>query len=140
MKKENQNSENVKVENQKSDSINLSNAKANLSKGKKELISKERKEGHSKKEIYQGLKELNSDEQKKFRQRIRSKLRRFVSDILGKDRTDEERQKAILNFLIFYKENWKIQDFRIENFSGSKNNSDLKDYSDLLEYVKSTLE
>jgi len=129
---------NSKVENQKS--IDLSNVKINLSNAKSSLASKERKEGHSKKEIYKGLEEMNSDEQKKFRQRLRSKLRKFVSDILGKDRSTEERTKGIESFIIFYKENWKINDFRIENFSGSKNNSDLKDYSDLLEYVKSTFE
>lgn len=133
-------SKSAKIEKSNSDSINLENAKVNLSKGKEGLTTKERKEGHSKKEIYQNLSSLNSEEQKKFRQRIRSKTRRFVNDILGKDRTDEERTKGIKEFLIFYKENWKIQDFRIENFSGSKNQNDLKDYSDLLEYVKSTLE
>lgn len=129
-----------KKEIKKSDSINLESAKINLQNSKKELANKESKNGQSKKEIYIGLKELSTDEQKKFRQRLRSKLKRFVSEILGKDRTDAERTKGIQDFLIFYKENWKIQDFRIENFSGTKNNSDLKDYSNLLEFVKSTLE
>lgn len=121
------------------DQINISNAKVNLKKGKKELVTKERNEGKSRKEIYIGLPESTED-QKKFRQRIRSKTRRFVNDILGKDRSDAERETSIQDFLKFYKANWKVQDFRIENFSGSKKESDLKDYAALLQYVASTLE
>lgn len=135
----NQESKIEKSEKIQKDSINLESAKINLSKGKKELCDKESKT-HSRKDLYNGINNLSSDDQKKFRQKIRNQLKRFVSAILGKDRNDSEKEKSIQDFLSFYKENWRINDFKIENFSQSKNPIDLKDYSTLLEYVKSTLE
>lgn len=116
-----------------------STEKINLSNAKKELATKENVSS-SRKDIYLNLSELSSDEQKKKRQRIRNQLKRFVSAILGKDRSDEEKEKSIREFLSFYRENWRITDFKIENFSQSKNKADHKDYETLLEFVKSTIE
>ena len=120
------------------DSVNLENVKVNISKGKKELISKELNSISVKRSIYLIPSELKGEE-KKFRGKIRRELKRFVSSILGKDRNEEERTKGISEFLKFYKNNWKIQNFKIEDFTNSTNESDKKDYLDLLNYVKSTL-
>lgn len=152
---ENQKIENPKAENQKienpakekkvkkekaskTDAINFEKVKINLSKGDKSLLSKT--SVFSKKSIYVGLEKLNSEEKKKFRGFIRRELRRFVNQILGKDRSESERIDSIKKFLSFYKKHWQIQDFKIENFSQSKDEIDLKDYKDLLTYVKRTLE
>lgn len=123
----------------KKDSVNLASAKINLKNSKKELATKQ-KDQSSRKDLYVGVSLLSSEEQKKFRGKIRRDLHRYVNNILALDRSDEEKEKYILEFLEFYKKNWKIQDFKIENFSMSQNPIDRKDYSDLLEFVKSTLE
>lgn len=129
-----------KKESKKIDSLNLENLKVNVSKGDKSLTNKEGIKS-SNKDLYSiDRSKMNSEDQKKFRQKIRRDLQRFVKDILGKDRTDESRTKSISEFLNFYKSNWRITDFKIENFSQSKNEIDLKDYKDLLMFVSSTLE
>jgi hypothetical protein len=120
------------------DAINLDKVKIDLSKGKKDLLSKERSLA-SKKELYKGTEGIGEEEKKKFRGRIRRMLHRFVNEILGKDRRPEEREKSVKAFLKFYKENWKVQDFKIENFTQSKNEVDVKDYKNLLLYVQSIL-
>ena len=121
------------------DSVNLENVKVNVAKGKKELISKELNSISVKRSIYSIPDEMKGDE-KKFRGKIRRELKRFVASILGKDRNEDERKKSISEFLKFYKKNWKIQNFKIEDFTNSTNESDKKDYLDLLNYVKSTME
>lgn len=124
------------MKNQKNsiDQINLENVKINLSKGDSKLITKE--SVSSRKDLYLGLSEKSSEEQKKFRGFLRRELRRYVNQILGKDRSDAERLDSIQKFLSFYKKHWRITDFKIENFSQSKNEIDLKDYLELLTYVR----
>jgi hypothetical protein len=121
------------------DSLNLDSAKINIKKADLTLATREGIKS-SNKSLYRGFDDLSTEDQKKRRQKIRRDLNRFVADILGKDRKDEEREKSIGEFLIFYKENWKITDFRMENFSQKKNKEDLKDYAELLEFIKGTLE
>lgn len=128
----------VKVKESKTDSINFDKVKIDISKGKKELLSKERSVS-SKKNLYHGIEGLGEEDQKKFRGKIRRELHKFVNSILGKDRSASEREQSVKAFLKFYKTNWKLQDFKIENFTQSKNPTDLKDYSDLLKYVQSIL-
>ena len=132
------NSENQKTDVQKKDVVNVEKIKINLSKGSKDLLTKE--SVFSRKELYKGMEGKNSEEKKKFRGSIRRELKRFVNSILGKDRSEKERENSIVEFLDFYKKNWKIQDFKIENFSQSKDESDLRDYKNLLKYIQSTLE
>lgn len=125
------------------DSLNLSAAKINLKNSKiQELISKEGKEAsaYSNKHLYIGLEKLGIDDQKKFRGKIRRDLKRFVSIILGKDKSEKEKIDAIVEFMEFYKKNWKMTDFKIENFSSSKNESDLKDYKNLLYVIRTSME
>lgn len=117
--------------------INLENLKFDLSKGRKDLLNKESQSNS--REIYKGMDNLNSDDKKKKRSKIRRDLKNFRNDILGKDRSDKERENAIKSFMQFYKENWKIQDFKIENFSNAKNEIDLQDNIQLLDYLKSVL-
>lgn len=125
-----------KVKSEKTE-INLNSVKINLSKGKNSLLDKV--SVSSKREIYKGTETMNQEEKKKFRGTIRRKLRSFTNQILGKDRSEKERTESVKNFLSFYKENWKIQDFKIENFSQSKDEIDLKDYKNLLIYISSVL-
>lgn len=120
------------------DSINIDKIKVDVSKGKKDLLTKERS-ASGKKDLYKGTSELSSEEKKKHRGKIRRELHKFCNNILGKDRSAEERTKNVKDFLKFYKDNWKVQDFKIENFSHSQNPTDQKDYKALLQYVQSVL-
>lgn len=123
---------------EKKDSINLDTVKINVSKIDASQLSKERIT--TQKHLYIGMEELSQEDRKKFRGKIRRDLGRFVNQILGKDRSDTERTKSIQEFLEFYKKNWKITDFRIDNFSQSKDSMDLQDYKNLLSVVSSALE
>ena len=120
------------------DSINIDKIKIDVSKGKKDLLTKE-KSISGKKDLYKGTEGLNSEEKKKHRGKIRRELHRYVNAILGKDRSNEERTQSVKKFLSFYKSNWKVQDFKIENFTHSQNDADLKDYKALLSFVQSVL-
>lgn len=97
-------------------------------------ISSEKKT--SNKSLYKGLDGMTTEDKKRHRSKIRRTLDNLMKEILGKDRTDAEREKGISEFMIFYKENWKITDFRIETFSEKSNEADLKNYRNLLAVVK----
>jgi len=141
METKNPTSEKINVS--KVDSLNLASAKINLSKGKKEILENSKfskGEKTTSKELYIGTSKMSTDESKIFRRNLRSKLDRFMKNILGQDRTEKERENAIGEFLIFYKENWRIADFKIENFSAKKKEADLRDLKNLLAYVESVIE
>lgn len=75
---------------------------------------------------------MTGEEQKKFRSKIRRDLARFCNQILGIDRSEEERGNALKEFLTFYRKTWKINDFRIENFTQKKNDEAIEDYRKIL--------
>ncbi len=77
-------------------------------------------------------------DQKKSRGKIRSRLSGFMKDILGKDRSDQERRGSIKGFKKFYKENFSLNDFSIESLLSSRKNGDqIQDYKDMLIMIKS---
>lgn len=134
---EKENVSNANVQESKIDSLNLEKVKVSLknvdlSKANREKVS-------TTKEIYLGLSELNQEEKKKKRSWIRRERTRFINQILGKDRSESERIDSIQKFLIFYKENWRITDFKIDNFCQSKDKAELRDCSELLDFVKKSL-
>jgi CRISPR/Cas system-associated endonuclease/helicase Cas3 len=133
-----------KIEKSNVDAANATTIKKKISLKKEslELIEKEGKEFQNlpSKSVYKGIDNLSSKDQKIKRGKIRRTLDRYVSIILGKDKSDAERIQGIENFLEFYKENWKITDFKLENFSNKKNEQDLKDYKNLLDVVRRSLE
>lgn len=146
MKNQNQKSENAiakgnQSKNKEIDKKNLSNIKFDLGKGNKDLCNKEIKNSFNK-GIYKSelMQELSSDDKKKFRGKIRRDLKRYISSILGKDRSNFERISSIYDFISFYKKYWRIQDLKIENFSNSNNKIDRKDYEDLLNYISSLMQ
>lgn len=118
--------------------------KINLSKSKKNLQSKEYSLKGSK-NIYKSLPE-NKEDQKKFRGKLRRELKNFIRDILGskmiqnqRGRSEEDIILSIKSFLSFYKKNYLINDFKKENFSKSNDPELDKEYSDLLEFIQSSL-
>jgi hypothetical protein len=119
------------------DNINLENIKIDLKKGNPELLSKT--ESDSQKNLYLGMDGKSQEERKKRRGWIRRERNRFINQILGKDRTDDERTDSIQKFMTFYKENWKVTDFKIETFTQSKDEAELKDCKELLDYLKQVL-
>jgi len=120
------------------DQINLENVKINLKNGDQSLLTKTESDSH--KNLYLGMEGKTQEERKKRRGWLRRERNRFINQILGKDRTDDERTDSIQKFLIFYKENWRVNDFKIETFCQTKDESELQDCKALLEYVKKTLE
>ena len=70
---------------------------------------------------------------KKRRSFIRRNVEKFYRKIFIKGYSDQKESDLIIEFLEFYKENWKIQDFKIENFTNQKNETDIKNYRKLLE-------
>ena len=131
-----ENQKTVTKKNTKKDALNISNVKIDIKKGKKDLISKEAS-FLSGKSLYKGMDALSTDEKKKARGKIRRQLKSFINQILGKDRSEEERETSIESFMTFYQDNWMIQDLKIESFTNTRNDMDRKDCIDLLDYLKS---
>jgi hypothetical protein len=123
----------IEIQKNQVDEINLANVKFDFSKDGKNLSSV------SNKSLYKGTEGMTTDEKKKFRRDLRKNLSQFVSVILGKNRTNEERKQGISDFLKFYRKNWIVTDFRIETFSEKRNEGDLKDFKNLLQVVSQSL-
>lgn len=121
------------------DTINIDKVKVNLKKADKS-VSLDKTAVQASKSLYKGTDGMKGEDHKKFRSKIRRGLHSFCNQILGKDRSEEERKASVKSFLSFYKINWRVQDFKIESFTQSKDEADLKDYKDLLKFVASSLE
>lgn len=117
--------------------VNLNSLKNELKKNEKNF-TKESK-SNSNKNLYKGIESLSNEDQKKFRSKIRRKLDRFVSDILGKDRSDQERINSINEFLEFYKKNWIINDFELSNFTSTNKEDKRKDFKIILDICKNAI-
>lgn len=112
--------------NQKLDNANLAKIKSDA--------------GEKKGNLYIGFSALSALDQKKERSKLRRKLESFRNEILGKDRSKEEKEKGMQDFIAFYKKNWKIQDFRFENFSHQKDADFKSDWESILSLCKKKLE
>lgn len=76
---------------------------------------------------------------KKIRSKIRRTLDKICNQILGKDRNEKEIEEGIKEFLSFYKEHYKLNNFKIESLSNTSNEEKKKDYILVLEIVKAYL-
>ena len=121
----------ISLKNAKADAGNASNIKDAI---KENAGMMTKTQINATKSLY--IHEMKGEEAKKFRSKIRRKLGSFVNIILGKDRSEEERAEGVAEFTKFYKANWKLNDFKIESFTQSKDESDLKDYKDLLKFTQ----
>lgn len=136
--KESKNQKSQKSQKENVDQINIENIKINVKNGDSALLTKTESDSH--KNLYLGMEGKTQEERKKRRGWIRRERNRFINQILGKDRTEDERTDSIQKFLAFYKENWRVTDFKIESFCQTKDDAELADCKALLEYVKKTLE
>ena len=93
----------------------------------------------SRKSLYKGTDKMTTDEKKSHRRILRRDLNNFVSSILGRDRTEDERKHSISEFILFYKKNWIVTDFKIETFSEKTNENDLRNYRNLLSVVSKAI-
>jgi len=109
---------------------------ANLSKIKE---SKGEKKDITRSSLYKGVDALSMRDQKKERSKIRRKLDAFCNAILGKDRSKEEKEGSIKEFNAFYKKNWKLNDYKIDNFSNRSDEDQRKDYQLILDLAKKSL-
>lgn len=98
--------------------------KINLSKYAEKLSKVDVKEKKKKETIYnypEGFTEqkINSEEGKKFRNKMRNELKRHTNNILvfAKTNQNENLQKQISAFCEFYKTNYRINDFSINSIS-----------------------
>lgn len=111
---------------------------ANLSKIKDAKKDKGGKD-QTRSSIYRGMDALSMKDQKKERSKIRRKLDAFINAILGLDRSKEDKEKSLKEFNAFYKGNWKIQDYKIDNFSNRSDEDQRKDYQKVLDLAKKSL-
>lgn len=92
--------------------------------------------------IYKFPSNLDSEDKKQIRTKIRRKLKKyFYWHIVQSGSTKEptELKKYILEFLQYYQDNWNVVDFKIENFSNSRNEKELKNHTELLNVVKKAI-
>lgn len=83
---------------------------------------------------------LSTDEQKRHRNLMRNKLKGFVNNIIGKDRSEKEKQIFIIEFLKFYKKEYRINNFEISSLRNKiSNQRDKEDLQLMLDNVKNFL-
>ena len=102
-------------------------------------IAKESPKMGMRSSLYKGLDNLSIKDQKIKRSGLRRKLDKFISDCIGKDRKKEEKEISLDGFLQFYKENWKIQDFKMDHFSNQIDPDFRRDAEILLNLAKKRL-
>lgn len=112
---------------------------ANLSKIKKGSKEKGENKKINRSSLYKGVDHLSMKDQKNKRSKLRNRLDAFCKSILGLDRSKDEKENAIKEFNQFYKENWKINDYKIDNFSNRSDESQRKDYQLILDLAKKGL-
>lgn len=82
--------------------------------------------------------DISSEKGKKYRNGLRNKLKKFSNNILifAKIKDAEKLQKEIADFMIFYKEKFRINDLSLSSISHSKDSAKEKDFSLFLQIVK----
>jgi len=114
-----------------SDDANLSKIKEGKGKDQEKKINRS--------SLYKGIDHLSMKDQKNKRSKLRNKLDGFCKSILGLDRSKEEKDKSIKEFNQFYKENWKINDYKIDNFSNRSDEMQRKEYQLILDLARKEL-
>ena len=117
--------------------------KINLQQFAEKLSKVEVKEKRKKETLYnypEGFTEqkINSDEGKKFRNKLRNTIKRFCNNILlyAKHNRIEDLQKEVKEFVSFYKTNYRLNDFSIASISQSKNEVKENDLQTMIAIVK----
>lgn len=101
--------------------------KVNLSKYAERLQKVEVKEIKKKQTLYNypdGFSEsdINNEKGKKFRNSLRTAMKRFANNITlaAKQNDAEKLQKEIAEFKIFYKKNYRVNDFSLSSITNTK--------------------
>lgn len=79
---------------------------------------------------------MGDRERKSFRRKMRSNLQRFSNQILGKDRSDEERLNACKEFKKYFKENYLASKLDASAIYQGSNDSKRKEYQDMIEIIE----
>ncbi len=115
----------------------------NLSKFTDQLKNVELKEKKIRETLYiypdgKGKEWINSPEGKKWRNSKRNQLRRHSNNVLtfAKIQEMEKLQKEIELFNLFYKENFRINDYSFSSISQSSNEGKEKDLSLMMQIIK----
>lgn len=115
----------------------------NLSKFAKELENVQLKQKRERETIYVypesfSKSDVNSEKGKKFRNGIRSKMKRFANNIFyfAKIQEEDNLKKEIGMFKEFYKSNFRLNDFSLNSISQSKDAGKEKDFSLMLNIIK----
>lgn len=82
--------------------------------------------------------QINGEDGKKFRNKLRNAMKRFCNNIFvfAKTQNEESLKKEISAFDIFYKENYRVHTFEIGSISNTKNANKEKDLIFMLDIIK----
>lgn len=80
-----------------------------------------------------------TDKQKKtYRRKMRTQLRKFMQDILGKDRSNDERKKSVKEFQKFFKDNYISSTLDASAIYSGNDAGKRKDYEDMIAVINAT--
>lgn len=79
---------------------------------------------------------MDDKDRKKFRRGMRNKLNHFKNDLLGKDRSMQDRKNAKKDFIKFFKDNYISS--KLESSSIYQGNNEIirKDYDDMIKMIE----
>lgn len=135
---------NAKVNNTKKSTSKV--VDLNLSKFANQLKDVQLKEKKDKETLYiypDGFSktDINSEKGKKFRNSLRTKIQKFANNIFVFTKTEQQDKliEEIKLFDVFYKANYKTNDYTVKSVSSSNNelkNADFNQMFDIIKHVK----
>jgi|SRR5882757_622177 len=128
-----------KIADEKKEEIKI----VNLSKFAKELENKSVSHARNERETIYNYppnvpkEKINEREGKQFRGKMRNSLQRFSNNIFYNEKIQnlDELKKEIAKFEIFYKENYRINDYSLKSLSSSNDPAKNKDIDLLLRII-----
>jgi hypothetical protein len=83
--------------------------------------------------------QINGEQGKKHRNKLRTKMQKFENNIFVFTKTNnvEELQKTIKEFDVFYKENYRINDYSLKSISSSNDETKSASLKTMLEIITS---
>lgn len=85
--------------------------------------------------------DINTDKGKRFRNKLRNEMQRFCNNIFvyAKTKNAESLQSEIEKFKVFYKKNYRINDFSLSSISNTKNEAKEANLKIMLEIIKESM-
>jgi len=82
--------------------------------------------------------DINSEKGKKFRNSLRTKIQKFENNIFvfAKQNNSEKLTETIAEFDVFYKTNYKVNDYTVKSVSSSSNEIKEQSFTTMFEIIK----